>query len=256
MSTAFRIRSSDAALLARATRIAHEFAQPYIRDDIVGIMFLGALARGYFDEAADIDIAIFTTPTADLSLQSQFLTVDGVMVHCHVEVYDQEFTASWNMAKRWTYQQGQIFYDPAGKIAQLLEHKVPLQPEEKKWLLMSGCVLSEWHINRLTQLWVERGNLISAHHMFDAGMDYFFTMLFGFNNQLVADIKWRYYCVEQLAQLPANFRERIKETMMVRSFSLDELERRKGVFMGMWRDMLPLIERELQLSFDEMVPLV
>ena len=46
MSTEFRIRSSDAGLLANATRIAHEFIKPYItRDDVVGIMFLGAIAR-------------------------------------------------------------------------------------------------------------------------------------------------------------------------------------------------------------------
>jgi hypothetical protein len=256
MSTAFHIHSSDAAWLANATRIAREFAHQYMRDDIVGIVFLGAIARGYFDHAADIDIALFTTPTAELSLPSQFLTVDGVMVHCYVEVYDHELTSPWNMAQRWTYEQAQIFYDPEDKIAQLLEHKVPLQPEEKKWLLMSGCVLSEWYINGLTELWVERGNLISAHHMFDARLDYFYTMLFGFNNQLVADIKWRYYAVEQLAQLPTNFGERIKETMMIQSFSLNEVGRRKEAFMGMWREMLPLIEHDVQLSFDEMVPLV
>jgi hypothetical protein len=256
MSTTFRIRSSDAALLAKATRIAQEFAQPYIRDDIVGIVFLGAIARGYFDRAADIDIALFTTPTAELSLPSQFLKVDGVEVHCHVGVYDHELAASWNMAKRWTYEQGQIVYDPESKIAQLLEEKVPLKLEEKKWLLMSGCVLSEWYINGLTQLWVERGNLISAHHMFDEGLNHFFTMLFGLNNQLVADVKWRYYCVEQLAQLPPSFQERMKDTMMIQSFSTEELERRKAAFMAMWQDMLPRVEHEVQLSFDEMVPLV
>ncbi len=59
MSTKFLIQSSDPKLLEKATRIAKEFVQKYICDDIVGIVFLGAIVRGYFDHFADIDIAIF-----------------------------------------------------------------------------------------------------------------------------------------------------------------------------------------------------
>ena len=137
-----------------------------------------------------------------------------------------------------------------------LEEKVPLKPEEKKWLLMSGLTLSEWYIKRLTQLWVERGNLISAQHMFDEGLDYFLSMLFALNNQLVADIKWRYYCAEKLILLPSNFQERIKATMILRSFSVEELERRKTAFMEMWQEMLPIVEKEVQMSYAEILPLV
>ncbi len=256
MSIEFHIQSSDTALLAKATRVAEAFAQQHVSDEIVGIVFLGAIARGYFDHAADIDIAIFKKQTAELSLPSQFLKVEGLEVHCHLADYESELTTPWNMAKRWTYSQGKIHYDPEGKIAQLLAEKVPLQPEERKWLLMSGLTLSEWYINRLTQLWVERGNLISAHHMFDEGLNHFFNMLFAHNNQLVADVKWRYYCVERLILLPANFQDRMKDTMLLRSFSIEELERRKAAFMDMWQEMLPIIEQEVQMSYDEILQLV
>ncbi len=43
MSTKFLIQSSDPRLLEKATRIAKEFVQKYICDDIVGIVFLGQL---------------------------------------------------------------------------------------------------------------------------------------------------------------------------------------------------------------------
>jgi hypothetical protein len=92
--------------------------------------------------------------------------------------------------------------------------------------------------------------------MFAQGINYFFDMLFAFNNELVADMKWRYYCVEQLEKLPQNFRERIKDVMVVHSFSFEELERRKKVFMEMWEEMKPLIEKEVQLPYDEIVQLV
>jgi predicted nucleotidyltransferase len=58
MSTKFLIQSSDPSLLEKATRIAREFAQKHISDDVVGIVFLGAIVRGYFDHSADIDIAL------------------------------------------------------------------------------------------------------------------------------------------------------------------------------------------------------
>ena len=82
------------------------------------------------------------------------------------------------MARRWTYAQGQIYYDPEGKIVRLLREKVPLTPEEARWLLMSGFVLSEWYVNRLTRLWVERGNIVSAHHMIEPGIDLFLRHAF------------------------------------------------------------------------------
>jgi hypothetical protein len=256
MSTEFIIQSSDLSLLDKATRIAIEFAQPYIRDEIVGIVFLGAIVRGYFDHSADIDIAIFKKQSSQISIPGQFLKVDGFEIHCHLADYESELTASWNMAKRWAYSHRQIYFDPDSRISRLLEEKVPLKPEEKKWLLMSGCCLSEWYINRLSLSWVERGNLTSAQYMFNEGLNYFFNMLFALNNQVVADIKWRYYCAERLTLLPSNFQERIKETMILNSFSVEEIERRRAAFMEMWQEMLPMVENEVQMSYDEINRLV
>jgi hypothetical protein len=159
------------------------------------------------------------------------------------------------MPKRWTFSQGQIQYDPDGRVARLLAEKVPLKPEEKRWLEMSGLTLSEWYVNRLTDLWVARGNPVSAQHMFFQGLNYFFDMLFALNDELVADMKWRYYCVEQLKRLPAHFKERIQEILLLQSFSMEELERRKSAFMEMWRAMLPIIEQEIGLSYDEILAL-
>ncbi len=215
MSTQFLMQSSDPALLEKATRVAKEFAQKFIRDDMIGIVFLGAIVRGYFDHSADIDIAFFKKQGSEIPLTNKFLKIEDLEVQCWLSDYESEQTNSWDMSKRWTYSQGQIYFDPLGKISQLLKEKVPMKPEEKKWLMMSGLTLSEWYINRLTHLWVERGNIISAHHMFDQGLNYFFDMLFGLNNQLVADMKWRYYCVEQLERLPRNFQENIKNTMIL-----------------------------------------
>lgn len=256
MPTQFVVESSDPALLQKARRVAREFAEPYMTEDVVGIVFLGAVARGYFDKSADIDVAIFKRQATKATFPSLYTAAEGLEIQCWLSAYEAELEAEWSMARRWTYSQGQIFYDPDGRIARLLEEKVPLRPAEKKRLLMSGAALSEWYINRLTQLWVERGNLISAHHMFDRGLDYFFDMLFALNDELVADTKWKYYCVERLAQLPPGFQEGVMEAMRLRSISTEELDRRRTAFMQMWQHMLPLVEKELQMPYEEFSQLV
>ena len=48
----------------------------------------------------------------------------------------------------------------------------------------------------------------------------------------------------------------IEDTMILRSFSVEELERRKAAFMGMWQEMLPIVEQEVQMSYDEILQLV
>jgi hypothetical protein len=255
MSTKFSIQSTDPKLLEKANRVAKEFVQPYMCDDVVGIVLLGAIARGYFDHSADVDIGIFKKQGSRIST-SKFLKIEDLEVQIWLSDYESELAEAWDMSKRWTYSQGLIHFDPSGKIARLLEDKVPLKADEKKWLMMAGLTLSEWYVNRLTQLWVERGNIISAHHMFDQGLNYFFDMLFGLNDELVADMKWRYYCTEQLERLPHNYQERIRGTMILHSFSLEELERRKEAFMEMWREMKPIIEREVHMSFEEMLQVV
>ena len=103
---------------------------------------------------------------------------------------------------------------------------------------------------------MERGNIISAQHMFDQGLNYFYDMLFALNGQLVADMKWRFYCVEKLDCLPKHFRESIQEVMLLNAFTVEEIERRKRIFMGMWQQMVALVEQEVQMPYDEFKELV
>ena len=115
----------------------------------------GAIARGYFDHSADIDIALFKKQASEISLPNRFLKIDGFEVQCWLSDYQ--------------------------------------------------------------------------------GLDYFYDMLFGLNNQLVADMKWRYYGVEKLEKLPHDFKEKIKDTLLLHSFSIEELERRQKAFMEPWQ---------------------
>jgi hypothetical protein len=239
MPPRMEITSSDPSLLRNATRTAEEFARQLMRNDVAGIAFLGAIVRGCFDDAADIDIALFTRSAHGCPEAPQCQHVNGFEVHCHVAAIDAEVSATWDMAKRWAFSESRISCDPDGRISKLLQEKVPLRPDERRWLLVSGITRSEWYINRLTTLWMDRGSIASAHSMFSL------------NNRLVADHTWRYYCAERLAILPADFGVQMGKVMELKALDGGELKRRRDAFMEMWHGMLPLVEKEVHMKYEE-----
>ncbi|GAK56850.1 hypothetical protein U27_03814 [Candidatus Vecturithrix granuli] len=44
--------------------------------------------------------------------------------------------------------------------------------------------------------------------------------------------------------------------MILHSLSIEELDRRQVAFMEMWREIKPIVEEEVQMSFDEMLQIV
>jgi hypothetical protein len=245
------ISSSDPKALREATRTANKFCLQFRRRGVVGIVFLGAIVWGYFDRSADIDIALFTNGKLDGDLPPQYHHLNGYEIHCWVADYYEEASSKWDMAKRWAFSEGEVHYDPDGLVSKLVAEKVRLGPEERKWLLISGITLSEWYINRLTALWVERGSILSAHSMVSQGLNHFYEMLFGLNNKLVADHKWRSYYAACLTVLPENYHEDIAKVLTVREVTEVELKRRVEVFMGMWKQMLSLVEKDVGMKFEE-----
>jgi hypothetical protein len=245
------IMSSDASVLRSALQTAEQFARQFEGGETAGIAFLGALVRGYFDKHADIDIAIFTNDEHGTSAVPQYQSINGFEIHSHIAGLMGATSEIWDMPKRWAFSESRIVYDPEGKTQKLLQDKVPLQPQERRWLLVSGITLSEWYINRLTRMWVDRGSLTSAHTMFNEGINRFYDMLFGLNNQLVADHKWRSYYAERLSILPTDFTDCMKQVLVCNAITENELLRRRAAYMSMWNEMLPLVEEEVHSNYEE-----
>ena len=106
-------------------------------------------------------------------------------------------------------------------------------------------------INRLTDLWIRRGDIENAHYQFSEGLTHFFNALFALNNELVPDYKWRIFCSKQLDTLPPNYSEDINNIQLVHSITEEEIERRKKVFFNMWSTILPKIEDKLGMKYEE-----
>jgi hypothetical protein len=246
-----QIESSNSELLEGAIATARQIAANYRSADVAGVGFLGAVVRGYFDEDADIDIAIFTRHDLADRSPPMYQTINGFQIHSWVADIAEEAQQPWPMTKRWAYSECQVYYDPDGSVADLLGEKVPLDAKEREWMLISGAALSEWYINRLAALWVKRGSLLSAHSMFDEGLSHFYNMLFALNGQLVPAHKWRIHYARRLPLLPERFAESIERTLIARDLGADELQRRVQAFMAMWTELLPRVEGVVGKTYDE-----
>ena len=254
----FLMKSSDKGLLKKAEGIAKEFADKYKKEGIVGIVFLGAIARGYFDKNADIDIIIFKSKSCKSvpTLNVGYKKVNEIEVDYSISEYESSLQKNWDMAERWAFSTSKIYYDPKGMIKSLLEEKVPLKEEERRNLMIDGIVQSEWYINDLSKTWVERGDLLCAFHQFGKGLSHFFNAIFSFNNELIPDYKWKLNIIKQMNILPKNFNKKLEEVLLTKEISEEEVERKRKAFMFLWKDFLPLVEKEVGLSFKNMEKLV
>lgn len=244
------IRSSDEHRLDEARVVAREYADRFRRPEVAGVVLLGAIVRGYYDAASDIDVAILTRGELGADHPPLFQRLRGFEIHSWVSGYETEVSEPWPMAKRWTYSESRIHYDPDGLVTRLVAERTRLGEDERRWMLMTGAALSEWYIRRLTDLWVERGSLLSAHTMVHQGLNHFYEMLFALNDRLVADHKWVAWYAERLPLIPDRFPEKLAELLTLREPSLPELRRRVGVFMEMWSEMLPRVERAVGRSYE------
>jgi len=252
----FDIPSSDPALLAKAVSVAEDFASRQVQPGVAGVVFLGAVARGYFDPYADIDVGIFTNPGAAVPPPASYSHEQGFEIHAFMSDLAQEAAQPWDMAKRWAFSTHRLFYDPDGLLVSLFQQKIPLQPEERCWLMIEGMTQSEWCISTLPRLWAARGDLAGAQYQFNEGINFFLNAMFGLNDRLVPDFKWRYYCAARLPVLPPGFRSGMEDLLRVSAFDQVDIDRRFQAFMGLWQAVLPLVEAEVCLPFNEFAQLV
>ncbi len=242
--------------IEKARLVAEEFAEKYKKKSI-GIIFSGALARGYFDRYADLDIIIVgKNKLKRIPSVKRNEKYRGFQMDYHTTTLEDLKNKEWPMEQRWAFSEAIIYHDTKNIIKRLIEYKAMFLKGERKWLMIEGTVQSKWFCSQLPDLWVSRGDVVSAHSMFSEGLKYFFNALFALNNGLVPYEKWTLNYSRKLKWLPDRFEEKIKDVYLVRSFTNKELERRKEAFMYLWNQLWKNVRKEVRMSFEDMDRLV
>lgn len=126
--------------LAEAVAAGEEFASKLKRNGLVGIVFLGGAARGYFNKFSDIDIIVFKKRAARLGMRREDeVEYKEFVIDYEIANYKDKLESEWDMEARWAFSTARILYDPEGKVEKLIARKVRLKEREKKMDDNRGC---------------------------------------------------------------------------------------------------------------------
>ena len=194
------------------------------RDDVIGVMQLGGIARNRADEYSDIDIAIFShKPLKDIKLGEQWVK-DG----CDLEVFNiaiDEGYEDWGEIKKEAYYEGYISSDKTGEVKAFMDKALFYSDEEYIYNCLDNIFAMAWHGFIYTpfrdkqihgyywvlpsNLWHMRGEINNSYYLLRYCAECFIKLLFAVNKRWSPDYKWRYLKSKSLEYLPKDYLKKI-----------------------------------------------
>ena len=246
-------------------RIAKELASK-ISDGkgVAGIAFIGGLVRGFADRNSDLDIVVLLT-ARDESLRRRINELASNEAKRHRVDLDMEVhfledfrKRKWDEIDRWEFAKAEIVFDPEGKFREALSEKFQLPKslwirrivacaEYLKWY----CCPPQENVGTVAENWVERGDIQSAHYCLNYCEDLVLKILFALNREHLPAPKWRLFYSHKLKWLPKDYSDLISEVMKIKSYSLEDFNRRLQALRSLWNSILPKIRAETGLDGDE-----
>jgi len=234
-------------------------------EGVCGILYHGGLVRGFADRFSDLDITVFLDGN-DKELQRAIRSIEleeekrsGLETDMMIHDLEDSRKKRWNEIERREFSKAKIVFDPEGQIEELLSEKLSVSrdfwvnriatlTEYLKWY----CCPSEEGEGTITEAWVERGDLVAAHHCVSYGLEVILEMVFSLKQEFFPSVKWRLFDSYGLKWLPDDYRHLVQETMVVRSFSKADLDRRLNAVRQLWNRVLPKAEKETRMTLEEL----
>ena len=211
---------------------------------VVGILLSGGLSRGFADEFSDVDFEVFFHRKQKKGWMDNPCTPQGNIVEFDTRCFEdwndpRKDESIWTMANRWDKSHAKVLYDPAGKLKALLKRKLVFRPGELRWLKREKYD-AWWLIDEVAPSWIQRGDLVAAHHSMNGGIDLLLDYLYLKNRAFIPHSKWKFFYAKQLKVLPADFVKRMGEALVVSELSEECVQARLAA-------ILPLLEETYRL---------
>lgn len=194
------------------------------RDDVIGVMQLGGIARNRADQYSDIDIAIFShKPLKDITLGESW-----VEPGCDLEVFNiaiDDGYEDWGEIKREAYQEGYISSDKTGEVKAFMEKALYYDDQTFAYNALDMIFAMAWHGYIYTpfrkkvvhgyywvlphNLWHMRGEVNNSYYLLRYSAECFMHLLFVVNRRWAPDYKWRYLKSKNLKRLPNDYVKKI-----------------------------------------------
>jgi predicted nucleotidyltransferase len=232
-------------------------------EGVAGIVYIGGLTRGFADKYSDVDIIVFLGKK-DEELKERIrkigpeeerqsgLDID-LEIHCLADF------KKWKLDEIdiWDFSKAEIVFDPHGETGTLLKTK--LHVPKNFWLkkLAAYAEYIKWYccppkedIGTIAEMWVERGDLLSAHYCINYAIDLALGILYALNDEFMPAQKWRLYYSYKLRWLPADYKKLMEEAATVKSLSMQDLSRRIKALRKLWNEIVPKVEKQTRLTMD------
>ncbi len=234
------------------------------QDGVEGIVLLGGLVRGFVDRFSDLDVLVFLSKK-DKELMARIHKIggdegkrSGIDVDLEIHVLKNFRKLEWNETDRWDFSKAKIVYDSVGRVDMTFKEKSTLQndfwvkrivryAEHLKWY----CCPPKRKIGTVAGSWIERGDLIAAHHCLSYSVDLLLKMVFALNKEFLPPPKWRVFYSRNLKWLPEDYEELITQGMRIEDFSSKEFNRRLKAIQQLWQRIIPKVKDETGLNLEQ-----
>jgi len=216
--------------LVSAEEVAEELASSFARKrGVVGVVYLGALARGYFDEHSDIDIVVYKRRGVRLGWpREKEYTYKGFTVDLEVRDYEKELRRPWTPEERWVFLNARIRYDPEGLVRKLFELKARLTERERIRLLEDELRRAEWSLGD-ARAWLHRGSLLSAHYTVTVALRHLLRSIVLLNGLPPPPDKWLIHAAMSSEKQPPQLEKLMRDALECQRLDAQELKRRVSV---------------------------
>ncbi|WP_157763947.1 hypothetical protein [Paenibacillus borealis] len=211
-------------------------------DGVIGITLNGGLSRGYGDELSEIDLVFYLDPCSyklwsdgQSPLPLGITRIGDYLYDIKILDPGEEQQKQWDSVALWDLSYARILYDPAGRIALLMDAKLADPPRR---LQAEGPLFQCWWYFRLAgDIWIHRGDAVQGHAMLNKAAIQLIEALFTANREYVPHEKWLIHFSRSLAWTPPDWEARLLAIMGTGDFSRQSLITRQAAIEQVWEEI-------------------
>ncbi|MGA3191864.1 MAG: hypothetical protein ABSD73_05040 [Candidatus Bathyarchaeia archaeon] len=102
----------------------------------------------------------------------------------------------------------------------------------------------------VTESWVDRGDLLSAHYCMNCSIDLLLKTVFALNKEFLPPPKWRVFYFRNLKWLPGNH-GLLNDAINLKGLTVEDPNRRLKSLREIWQVILVKMQEETGLSSDQ-----
>jgi predicted nucleotidyltransferase len=259
-----RVKLSGTNRIGKFRQVAERLKVQIINHkNVIGIAFIGGLARGFVDESSDLDGIVFFDHKNE-ALETQIRKIvesesknSNVEIDLEIHLLENFKKHKWNEIEKWDFSNAEIAYDKSGQIRSIIHSK--LKVPKDFWLrrLVECAEYMKWYCcppkkgtGTVTEAWIHRGDPVSAHFCASYAIELILKTAFALNREFMPPPKWRMFYFRNLKWLPKNY-VLLEDAMKTGDLSVDDLERRVKGIKKIWSEILLKVESDTGLALRE-----